>query len=249
MVEEQSLDELEWRSPEWINIYGLRTDNILEYFSLSPFWDRQCNNQILKMQRQFQIPADTGNPNLPPPMMIIPSFDVELRRLTGIEYVLHMIKEPDMWIIRKQRRISDGSNAFNKENNNKINNNYNNSNSNSNKANNNMTIEQYMQTAPGMDLVDDVVVLADYFCVGSKVYMASNVHLIARQGILSVTRALDACVDRLTALTSAATVTSQQLPSRDMTDTIGAHNNSNKNNELSLFSLSVRSLEKEKRGV
>lgn len=163
-----ALDEVEWRSPEWININGLRTDNVLEYFSQSPFWDRQCNNQILKMQRQFN-----GT------LMIIPTFDSELRKLRGIEYVLYMVKEPDLWIIRRQMRNGDGSKAFNK---NPI---------------ENMTINEFLNGGPGFGVVDDVEILQDYFIVGSSVYQAPIVADITRQGILSVSCALNECVSLL----------------------------------------------------
>lgn len=185
----EALDELEWRSPEWINVYGLRSDNILEYFSLSPFWDRQCNNQVLKMQRQFQANDGGNGANGMPPMMIIPTFDAELRRLRGIEYVVHMIKEPDLWVIRKQRRVGDGSTAFSKS-------------SGPNAISTTMSLETYLAGGPGLGVPDDVVVLADFFCVGSKVYMASNVHAIVRQGVLSLSRALGAAADRLGRFTS-----------------------------------------------
>lgn len=26
---------------------------VLDYFALSPFWDRHCNNQVLSMQTQY----------------------------------------------------------------------------------------------------------------------------------------------------------------------------------------------------
>ncbi|KAJ1719040.1 Mediator of RNA polymerase II transcription subunit 6, partial [Coemansia biformis] len=32
---------------------GLRPDNVLEYFSQSPFWDSSSNNAVLKMQTRF----------------------------------------------------------------------------------------------------------------------------------------------------------------------------------------------------
>lgn len=47
------LDELQWKSPEWIQAFGLRTDNVLEYFAESPFFNKTSNNQVIKMQRQF----------------------------------------------------------------------------------------------------------------------------------------------------------------------------------------------------
>ncbi|GAV48289.1 hypothetical protein ZYGR_0I05860 [Zygosaccharomyces rouxii] len=47
------LDELQWKSPEWIQAFGLRTDNVLDYFAESPFFNKTSNNQVIKMQRQF----------------------------------------------------------------------------------------------------------------------------------------------------------------------------------------------------
>ncbi|KAG0660663.1 Mediator of RNA polymerase II transcription subunit 6 [Maudiozyma exigua] len=47
------LDELQWKSPEWIQTFGLRTENVLDYFSESPFFDKTANNHVIKMQRQF----------------------------------------------------------------------------------------------------------------------------------------------------------------------------------------------------
>ncbi len=32
---------------------GLNPDNVLDYFALSPFWDPECNNAVLKMQTKF----------------------------------------------------------------------------------------------------------------------------------------------------------------------------------------------------
>lgn len=53
------LDELQWKSPEWIQAFGLRTDNVLDYFAESPFFNKTSNNQVIKMQRQFsQVPQD-----------------------------------------------------------------------------------------------------------------------------------------------------------------------------------------------
>jgi hypothetical protein len=177
-----SLDELEWRSPEWINVYGLRTDNVLEYFSLSPFWDRQCNNQVLKMQRQFQFNSNgnngNGNGNGEFPVAVtIPTFDAELRRLRGIEYVLHMVREPDLWIIRKEKRWGDGSTAY--------------------KASPppGMSLEQFVGGGPGLDAVDDVDVLATFFIVGSKVYMGARVGDVVGAGVLSVEQLISSALD------------------------------------------------------
>lgn len=32
---------------------GLNPENVLDYFALSPFWDPECNNAVLRMQTQF----------------------------------------------------------------------------------------------------------------------------------------------------------------------------------------------------
>ncbi|CAL9734596.1 mediator of RNA polymerase II transcription subunit 6 [Monosporozyma servazzii] len=62
------LDELQWKSPEWIQSFGLRTDNVLDYFSESPFFDKTSNNYVIKMQRQFsQLPGESDGSNIPPP--------------------------------------------------------------------------------------------------------------------------------------------------------------------------------------
>ncbi|KAI8866320.1 hypothetical protein GQ42DRAFT_126262, partial [Ramicandelaber brevisporus] len=50
------LTAIEWRSPEWLAMYGpLRRENVLDYFSLSPFWDTGCKNANLRMQMRVQL--------------------------------------------------------------------------------------------------------------------------------------------------------------------------------------------------
>ncbi|EDO18869.1 hypothetical protein Kpol_1023p38 [Vanderwaltozyma polyspora DSM 70294] len=57
------LDELQWKSPEWIQAFGLRTDNVLDYFAESPFFEKTSNNQVIKMQRQFSQMPVMDNPS------------------------------------------------------------------------------------------------------------------------------------------------------------------------------------------
>ncbi|OUM51917.1 hypothetical protein BVG19_g1057 [[Candida] boidinii] len=125
------LDELQWRSPEWVNMFGLRTDNVLEYFSQSPFFDRSSNNQVIKMQSQF---TEQNFINKPYDEILI-----ELKKMKGIEFVLALVKEPDFWIIRKQNRLN----------------------------------ESVTQT------------IADYYIIGSSVYMAPLVSSIMSSRLLS----------------------------------------------------------------
>jgi mediator of RNA polymerase II transcription subunit 6 len=76
----------------------------MEYFSTSPFYDRQSNNQVLKMQSQFNALGDLNQ---------------RLSSMRGIEFIVHSEHPPDMWIIRKQRRNTpdDGTLQFNVYNN------------------------------------------------------------------------------------------------------------------------------------
>lgn len=116
------LDELQWKSPEWIQSFGLRTDNVLDYFSQSPFFDRTSNNQAVKMQHQFSqhLPLDTTQhqknlPKNPYRQHIWDSYPLhaflehELAKLKGIEFILAYVREPDFWVIRKQNRTSETS--------------------------------------------------------------------------------------------------------------------------------------------
>lgn len=125
------LDELQWRSPEWVNMFGLRTDNVLEYFSQSPFFDRSSNNQVIKMQSQF---TEQNFINKPYDEIV-----VELKKMKGIEFIIALVKEPDFWIIRKQNRLN----------------------------------ESVTQT------------IADYYIIGSSVYMAPLVSSIMSSRLLS----------------------------------------------------------------
>ncbi|KAK6204700.1 MED6 mediator subfamily complex component-domain-containing protein [Scheffersomyces amazonensis] len=101
----EALDEIQWKSPEFIQERGLHTGNVLEYFSLSPFYDRTSNNQVLMMQFQFQ------QIQIPMGMTFQQFFQTKLTEMTGIEFIIAYNREPDFWIIRKQKRI-DSNNAF-----------------------------------------------------------------------------------------------------------------------------------------
>lgn len=94
-MEQVELDEVQWRAPEWIRAYGLRTDNVLDYFALSPFYDRSSNNQVLRMQSAFNEQLQTRT-----------DLQNELVKMKGIEFVLAIANEPDLWVIRKQERSS-----------------------------------------------------------------------------------------------------------------------------------------------
>ncbi|KAL9952698.1 hypothetical protein ACROYT_G039990 [Oculina patagonica] len=74
-----------WHDSAWIPV--LNPGNVLEYFSqrTNPFYDRTCNNEVVKMQR------------------LDPS---TLQTMTGIEYEVLHVQDPILYVIRKQHRIS-----------------------------------------------------------------------------------------------------------------------------------------------
>lgn len=94
-----SLDEIQWKSPEFIQQRGLHTGNVLEYFALSPFYDRTSNNQVLTMQFQFQ------QIQIPLGMSFQQFFQLKLQEMTGTEFIIAFNREPDFWIVRKQQRL------------------------------------------------------------------------------------------------------------------------------------------------
>lgn len=76
---------ISWHDSAWIPM--LSPANVLDYFSerSNPFYDRQCNNEIIKMQRLSQD---------------------QLANMTGVEYILLHVQEPILYIVRKQYRHS-----------------------------------------------------------------------------------------------------------------------------------------------
>nr|4H63_F Chain F, Mediator of RNA polymerase II transcription subunit 6 [Schizosaccharomyces pombe 972h-] len=89
------LTSIQWRMPEWVqSMGGLRTENVLEYFSQSPFYSHKSNNEMLKMQSQFNA-LDLGDLNS------------QLKRLTGIQFVIIHERPPFLWVIQKQNRLNE----------------------------------------------------------------------------------------------------------------------------------------------
>uniref|UniRef100_A0A8I3WK17 Mediator of RNA polymerase II transcription subunit 6 n=2 Tax=Cebidae TaxID=9498 RepID=A0A8I3WK17_CALJA len=76
---------ISWVDSSWIPI--LNSGSVLDYFSerSNPFYDRTCNNEVVKMQRLTLE---------------------HLNQMVGIEYILLHAQEPILFIIRKQQRQS-----------------------------------------------------------------------------------------------------------------------------------------------
>ncbi len=84
----KNLLSVSWHDSAWIPI--LDPSNVMAYFSESSnlFYDRTCNNEVIKMQR---LSPD------------------HLHNMTGVEYMLLHVQEPILYIIRKQHRHSPTS--------------------------------------------------------------------------------------------------------------------------------------------
>lgn len=83
MNKKEEQTEIFFRDNRWLEKFPLNKENVLDYFSLSSFYDKTCNNEQIKMQR------------------------LELNKLIfmiGIEYTVIFSQEPDLFIIRKQKR-------------------------------------------------------------------------------------------------------------------------------------------------
>jgi len=76
---------LSWHDSAWVPI--LNPSNVMDYFSerSNPFYDKTCNNEIIKMQR---LSSD------------------QLNNMTGLEYVLLHVQDPILYVVRKQHRFS-----------------------------------------------------------------------------------------------------------------------------------------------
>uniref|UniRef100_A0A3P8YZ15 Mediator of RNA polymerase II transcription subunit 6 n=1 Tax=Esox lucius TaxID=8010 RepID=A0A3P8YZ15_ESOLU len=84
-LRDNNLLGISWVDSGWVPI--LNPGNVLEYFSerSNPFYDRSCNNEVVKMQRLSME---------------------HLNQIVGVEYILLHAQEPILYIIRKQQRQS-----------------------------------------------------------------------------------------------------------------------------------------------
>jgi hypothetical protein len=87
----KNLMDVQFIDIQWLNMYGLRRDNALEYFYTSPFFDISSNNQIIRIQG-----------------VDMSQHDSILQGMIGTEYVLDDINtsEPNLFVVREQHRRS-----------------------------------------------------------------------------------------------------------------------------------------------
>jgi len=84
---QENLLSISWHDSAWIPI--LNQANVMDYFTerSNPFYDRTCNNEVLKMQK-------------------LGVADVQLQNMQGTEYQLLHVQEPILYVVRKQIRHS-----------------------------------------------------------------------------------------------------------------------------------------------
>jgi mediator of RNA polymerase II transcription subunit 6 len=94
-----SLAHVVWSDPQWLERYPLTFENVLTYFSRSPFYDPTCNNELVRMQM---------HPELQGEMLYYTQREEELLLgMQGVEYVpLCSSDAHELFIIRKQVRRS-----------------------------------------------------------------------------------------------------------------------------------------------
>ncbi|KAF9568539.1 MED6-domain-containing protein [Agrocybe pediades] len=79
---------------EWIQANGpLTAENVFDYFTTSMFYDKQSNNQVLRMQTMH-----TGVP--------LENEAAELKRFTGVEFAVVHVQAPTFFVIQKRERLS-----------------------------------------------------------------------------------------------------------------------------------------------
>jgi hypothetical protein len=83
-MEGNDLTSVTWTDKVWLTYFPLNAETALDYFSLSQFYDRACNNELVKMQR------------LDPALM---------STMEGIEYSLVSPSSPNLFRITKAKRL------------------------------------------------------------------------------------------------------------------------------------------------
>ncbi|OIR58627.1 MAG: Mediator of RNA polymerase II transcription subunit 6 [Amphiamblys sp. WSBS2006] len=78
-----------FRDIDWLSSSPLTQDTALEYFSLSQFYDKTCNNEVLKMQSEKKLSHGEITERLP--------------KMLGVEYAVET-KTRSLFLVTKQER-------------------------------------------------------------------------------------------------------------------------------------------------
>ncbi|TBU07245.1 subunit 6 of mediator of RNA polymerase II transcription [Hamiltosporidium magnivora] len=87
-----SNEHISFRDNYWLNTNTLTPETVLTYFSNSQFYDKSCNNEILKMQTQYNNLID---------------LKLKLNEMKGIQYIVdHTDTNNTLFVIQKIKRYS-----------------------------------------------------------------------------------------------------------------------------------------------
>ncbi|KAJ3005356.1 hypothetical protein HKX48_000729 [Thoreauomyces humboldtii] len=89
--QDEDLTHVSWKDTAFIQMYGLNEHTIMDYFSLSQFYDKSSLNEQISMQTRHQ--ADT-------------TLRLDKRQMTGLDYELGFAKvmPPSLFIVTKSMR-------------------------------------------------------------------------------------------------------------------------------------------------
>lgn len=87
---------ISWKDPLFLASFPLANAHVaMDYFTMSSFYDKSCNNEILRMQHRFNAgPMD------------LHKFERDLTSMTGLEYQVLRHEAPRLFIIAKQHRYT-----------------------------------------------------------------------------------------------------------------------------------------------
>ncbi|KDN45455.1 hypothetical protein K437DRAFT_262930 [Tilletiaria anomala UBC 951] len=92
---------IQFKAPEFTQYYGPLTERtVLDYFAQSPFYDKTCTNQMLRMQNIASFNTLVGR-------WTAKEEEEQLRKFTGTEYVVAIAMPPSLFIIQRRERTSD----------------------------------------------------------------------------------------------------------------------------------------------
>jgi hypothetical protein len=108
MTATTSKDLTSFMDVAWLQSHPLTDRTAMEYFSLSPFYDRACNNETLRMQRMYRGDLDTTSTTPTDDAWI----NEQLALMTGMEYIVHSSTPPSLFVIYMRHRMSKEKTAL-----------------------------------------------------------------------------------------------------------------------------------------
>ena len=89
------LTTVSFKDTFYLQFNGLHSANVLDYFSYSQYYDRGCDNEVVKMQSRLNNPV-----------MDQQAMQDQLLNMGGYQYDLMLDKGPSLFVIRKIKRDS-----------------------------------------------------------------------------------------------------------------------------------------------